>query len=39
MAEILEDHIRLFICMPDRGGASTNELMEDLMNLAGAHLR
>ena len=39
MAEILEDHIRLHITHPDRGGESPEELTEDLISLVRAYLK
>ena len=39
MAEILEDHIRLHILHPDRGGESSEELTEDLIGLVRAYLK
>jgi FrmR/RcnR family transcriptional regulator, repressor of rcnA expression len=39
MAEILEDHIRLHILHPDRGGESPEELTEDLIGLVRAYLK
>ena len=39
MAEILEDHIRLHITHPNRGGESPEELTEDLISLVRAYLK
>jgi DNA-binding FrmR family transcriptional regulator len=39
MAEILEDHVRLHILHPDRGGGSPQELTEDLISLVRAYLK
>ena len=39
MAEILEDHIRLHITHPNRGGESPEELTEDLIGLVRAYLK
>ena len=39
MAEILEDHIRLHILHPDRGGGSPEGLTEDLIGLVRAYLK
>jgi DNA-binding FrmR family transcriptional regulator len=39
MAEILEDHIRLHILHPHRGGESPEELTEDLIGLVRAYLK
>ena len=39
MAEILEDHVRLHILHPDRGGGSPQELTEDLISLIRAYLK
>jgi DNA-binding FrmR family transcriptional regulator len=39
MAEILEDHIRLHILHPGRGGESAEELTEDLIGLVRAYLK
>jgi len=39
MAEILEDHVRLHITHPSRGGGSSEELTEDLISLIRAYLK
>jgi len=39
MAEILEDHVRLHITDPNRGGESPEELTEDLISLVRAYLK
>jgi len=39
MAEILEDHIRLHITHPNRGGETPEELTEDLISLVRAYLK
>lgn len=39
MAEILEDHIRLHMLQPNRGGESPEELTEDLIGLVRAYLK
>jgi DNA-binding FrmR family transcriptional regulator len=39
MAEILEDHIRLHILHPARGGESAEDLTEDLIGLVRAYLK
>ncbi len=39
MAEVLEDHIRLHMLSPEKRGADTTELAEDLIELVRAYLK
>lgn len=39
MAEVLEDHIRLHIMTPKKGGAPSHEVAEDLIDLVRAYLK
>ncbi len=39
MAEVLEDHIRLHIATPEKGGQQMAELAEDLIDLVRAYLK
>jgi DNA-binding FrmR family transcriptional regulator len=39
MAEVLEDHIRLHIEAPEKGGRQMAELAEDLIDLVRAYLK
>jgi DNA-binding FrmR family transcriptional regulator len=39
MAEVLEDHIRLHMLSPQKGGTDSTELAEDLIGLVRAYLK